>query len=70
LTADVITQIFGVRRLKRLRGKLLTMLEKLDDGHHVLRVYCKKSRRKDVREIRHIPPGGDLRQSAQRPRTQ
>src|SRR5216683_2554091 len=41
LTADVITQIFGVRKHKRLRGKLHTMLEKVDHGHHVLRVYCK-----------------------------
>ena len=41
LTADVITQIFGVRKHKRLRGKLSTMLEKIDHGHHVLRVYCK-----------------------------
>jgi hypothetical protein len=41
LTADVITQIFGVRKQKRLRGKLHTMLEKLDHGHHVLRIYCK-----------------------------
>src|SRR6266851_8707421 len=41
LTADVITQIFGVRKHRRLRGKLHTMLEKLDHGHHVLRIYCK-----------------------------
>jgi hypothetical protein len=41
LTADVITQIFGVRKHKRLRGKFHTMLEKLDHGHHVLRIYCK-----------------------------
>ena len=41
LTADVITQVFGVRKHKRLRGKLHTMLEKLDHGHHVLRIYCK-----------------------------
>lgn len=41
LTADVITQIFGVRKHKRLRGKLHSMLEKLDHGHHVLRIYCK-----------------------------
>jgi hypothetical protein len=41
LTADVITQIFGVRKHKRLRGKLHTMLEKLDHGHHVLRIYCR-----------------------------
>ena len=41
LTADVIVQIFGVRKHKRLRGKFHTMLEKLDHGHHVLRIYCK-----------------------------
>jgi hypothetical protein len=41
LTADKIAQIFGVRKHKRLRGKLHSMLEKIDHGHHVLRVYCK-----------------------------
>jgi len=41
LTADVVAQIFGVRKHKRLRGKLHTMLEKVDHGHHVLRIYCK-----------------------------
>jgi len=41
LTADTITQIFGVRKHKRLRGKFHSMLEKVDHGHHVLRVYCK-----------------------------
>src|SRR5262249_5889872 len=41
LTADVITQIFGVRKHRLMRGKLHTMLEKIDHGHHVLRVYCK-----------------------------
>ena len=43
LTADKIAQIFGVRKHKRLRGQLHSMLEKLDHGHHVLRVYCKSS---------------------------
>jgi len=41
LTAEKITQIFGVCKHKRIRGKLHSMLEKLDHGHHVLRVYCK-----------------------------
>jgi hypothetical protein len=41
LTADKIAQIFGVRKHKRIRGKLHSMLEKLDHGHHVLRLYCK-----------------------------
>ncbi len=39
LTADKITQLFGIRKHKRIRGKLHSMLEKLDHGHHVLRVY-------------------------------
>jgi hypothetical protein len=41
LAADKVTHIFGVRVTKRLRGKLHSVLEKLDHGHHVLRVYCK-----------------------------
>src|SRR5208282_3411784 len=43
LTADKITQIFGVRKHRRIRGKLHSLLEKLDHGHHVLRVYCQSS---------------------------
>src|SRR5208282_163597 len=41
LAADKVAYIFGVRVTKRLRGKLYSVLEKLDHGHHVLRVYCK-----------------------------
>ena len=41
LTADKAAQIFGVRITKRLHGKLYSLLERLDHGHHVLRVYCK-----------------------------
>ena len=41
LTADKIAQIFGVRKHKRLPGKLHSLLERLDHGHHVLRIYCK-----------------------------
>jgi hypothetical protein len=41
LTADKIVQIFGVRKHKRMRGKLHSMLERVDHGHHVLRIYCK-----------------------------
>ena len=41
LAADKVASIFGVRITKRLRGKLHGMLERLDHGHHVLRVYCK-----------------------------
>ncbi len=41
LSADKVAYIFGVRITKRLRGKLYSALEKLDHGHHVLRIYCK-----------------------------
>jgi hypothetical protein len=41
LTADTVAQIFGVRVHKRLRGKLSSVLDKFDHGHHVMRVYCK-----------------------------
>jgi hypothetical protein len=41
LTADKVLQIFGFRKHKRLRGKLYSMLEKIDHGHHVLRAYAK-----------------------------
>lgn len=42
LTPDKITQIFGFRLTKRLRGKLQTLLEQVDHGHHVFRA-CAKS---------------------------
>ena len=43
LTADKVAQIFGFRKHKRWRGKLYTMLEKIDHGHHVLRAYAKNA---------------------------
>jgi len=39
LTADKIAPIFGVRKHQRRRGKLHRLLEKLEHGHPVLRVY-------------------------------
>lgn len=41
LAADKVAHIFGVRVSKCLRGKLHSVLEKLDHGHHVLRIYCR-----------------------------
>jgi hypothetical protein len=41
LAADKVAQIFGVRLTRRMRGQLYSLLEKLDHGHHVLRVYFK-----------------------------
>ncbi len=40
LTADKVAQLFGVRQHQRRRGKRHGMLEKLDPGHPVLRIYC------------------------------
>jgi len=41
LAADKVAHIFGVRVNRRLRGKLHSVLEKLDHSHHVLRIYCR-----------------------------
>ena len=43
LTAHQISEIFGLRLSKRLKGKLQTTLEQLTQGHHVLRIYCKNA---------------------------
>jgi hypothetical protein len=41
LTAEKISQIFGQRITRHLKGKLHTTLERVDHGHHVLRAYFK-----------------------------
>jgi hypothetical protein len=43
LTADKITRIFGFRLHKKLRGKLQTVLEKIEHGHHVFRACAKNA---------------------------
>ena len=40
LAADQVAYLFGVRLTKRLRGKWHSVLEKLDPGPHVMRIYC------------------------------
>ncbi len=40
-TADHISQVFGTRLTRRLKGKLQTTLEKIDHGHPVFRAYWK-----------------------------
>ena len=42
LTAHRISEIFGVRLNKRLRGKPATAIEQIEHGHHVFRAYWKK----------------------------
>ncbi len=36
LTAHKISEIFGVRLTKKLRGKLSTVIEEIEHGHHVI----------------------------------
>jgi hypothetical protein len=43
LTANRISEIFGVRLNKRLRGKLATVLDQIEQGHHVYRAYWKNA---------------------------
>jgi hypothetical protein len=41
LTANRISEIFGVRLHKRLNGKLATVIDQIEHGHHVFRAYWK-----------------------------
>src|SRR3954462_1414128 len=43
LTANRISEIFGVRLSKRLRGKLATVINQIEHGHHVFRAYRKNA---------------------------
>ena len=43
MTANRISEIFGVRLTKKLRGKLGTVIEQIDHGHHVFRVNFKNA---------------------------
>ena len=41
LTANRISEIFGVRLNKRLQGKLASVIDQIEHGHHVFRAYWK-----------------------------
>jgi len=43
LTAHRISEIFGVRLNKRLRGKLAPVIDQIEHGHHVFRAYWKNA---------------------------
>jgi hypothetical protein len=43
LSADRISQVFGWRLHKRLPGKLSSMLQRTEHGHHLLRAYAKNA---------------------------
>ena len=41
LTGDKIAEIFGTRLNRRMRGKLATVIDRIEHGHHVFRAYFK-----------------------------
>ena len=43
LTADKIAEIFGTRLNRRMRGKLATIIDRIEHGHHVFRAYFKNA---------------------------
>jgi hypothetical protein len=43
LTADKIAAIFGTRLHRRHRGKLATVIDRIEHGHHVFRAYFKSA---------------------------
>jgi hypothetical protein len=43
LTANRISEIFGVRLNKKMHGKLATVIDQIEHGHHVFRAYWKNS---------------------------
>jgi hypothetical protein len=43
LTANRISELFGVRLTKQLRGKLGTVIDQMEHGHHVFRAYWKSA---------------------------
>jgi hypothetical protein len=43
LTANRISELFGMRLTKQLRGKLGTVIDQIQHGHHVFRAYWKNA---------------------------
>jgi hypothetical protein len=43
MTASKISEIFGIRITKKLKGKLNTTLEQIEHGHHIFRAYWKNA---------------------------
>lgn len=43
LTADKIAEIFGTRVNRRMRGKLATIIDRIEHRHHVFRAYFKNA---------------------------
>ena len=43
LTANRISEVFGVRLTRKLRGKLSTGVDQIEPGHHIFRAYWKNA---------------------------
>jgi hypothetical protein len=43
LTADKIAEIFGTRLSRKMHGKLATVIDRVEHGHHVFRAYFKNA---------------------------
>ena len=43
LTADKIAEIFGTRLNRKLRGKLATVIDRIEHGHHAFHAYFKNA---------------------------
>ncbi len=52
ITVSKLSYIFGWRINKKFKGKLLTVLERLDEAHHTLRAYFKNSFVKQYEKFR------------------
>ena len=55
LTANRISEIFGVRLNKRLRGKLATVLDQIEHGHHVFPRLLEERLSQTVRKVLALP---------------
>jgi len=43
MTSSKISEVFGTRLTKKMKGKLYTTLEQIEHGHHVFRAYCRNA---------------------------
>jgi hypothetical protein len=51
LTAHNISEIFGFRRTRKLRGKLYTTIQQIEHCHHIFRAYCKNAMLKQYEKL-------------------
>jgi hypothetical protein len=55
LTANRIGEILGARPTKKLRGKISTVIEQIEHGHHVFRVYWKNALLRQYEKFSRFP---------------